>query len=414
MTVQPGGRKFRLDLNEISGSLGDLATFLPLAVGLVVVNGVNATSIFLSAGLLYIAAGLYYGVPVPVQPLKATTALAIALAATPGDIAATALLMGLLFTGISFLNLGGRLRRAFPRPVVRGIQLGLGILLVKKGLAFAFGPNPVTAGSVASHPALFAAVLGGIFLGIILLSRESRRYPAALVVIGLGILCGAFLWPGGTLSSLSVGWIRPVWGWPLEADLQTVILVLLLPQIPLTFANSVVATADAATCYYGEGARRVTVRSLAASLGIANLFSAFIGGMPMCHGSGGVTAHYRFGARTGGANLFIGGLFIVLALLFGESIASLFGLLPPPVLGTLLVYVGLEHARLVRDILPCPDEMAIAAVIGLLTLVTGNLAVAFTAGIALNIAGRRLLRIPANRSSKEMPFDKIRDASRVV
>ena len=66
------GRTLRLDLNEISGSLGDLATFLPLAVGLIAVNGVNATSIFLSAGLLYIAAGLYYGVPVPVQPLKAT------------------------------------------------------------------------------------------------------------------------------------------------------------------------------------------------------------------------------------------------------------------------------------------------------------------------------------------------------
>lgn len=388
MTVQSGERKIRIDLNEISGSLGDLATFLPLAVGLIVVNGVNATSIFLSAGLLYVAAGLYYGVPVPVQPLKATSAIAIALAATPVDIAAAALLMGLLFVGISFLDLGGLLRKAFPRPIVRGIQLGLGILLVKKGLAFAFGPGRATA---AGDPALFAAALGGIVLAIILLSRENRRYPAALAVIALGILCGAFLGPGETFSSLSVGWVRPAWGWPLDADLQTVIFVLLLPQIPLTFANSVVATADAATRYYGYGARRVTLRSLAASLGIANLFSAFIGGMPMCHGSGGVTAHYRFGARTGGANLVVGGLFVTLALLFGKSIGSLVGLLPPPVLGTLLVYIGLEHARLVGDIVAFPRELGTAAVIGLLTLVSGNLAVAFAAGIVLNVAGRRLL-----------------------
>jgi SulP family sulfate permease len=389
--VQSGGRKLRLDLKEISGSLGDLATFLPLAVGLIVVNGVNATSLFLAAGILYIAAGLYFGVPVPVQPLKATSALAIALAAAPGDIAAVALLMGLIFAGISFFNLSGLLRLAFTRPIVRGIQLGLGVLLARKGLTFAFGANHAMAAGVESHPALMAAALGGIVLGVILLSRESRRYPAALVVIVLGILCGVLLGPVGTRSSLSIGWIRPEWGFSLQADWHMVILVLLLPQIPLTFANSVVAAADTARCYYGEGARRVTLRGLAASLGIANLFSAWIGGMPMCHGSGGITAHYRFGARTGGANLFIGGLFVVLALLFGKSIASLFGLLPPPVLGILLVYVGLEHARLVRDIVAFPRELAIAGVIGLLTLITGNLAIAFASGIALNAAGRRLL-----------------------
>lgn len=385
------GRTLRLDLNEISGSLGDLATFLPLAIGLIAVNGVNATSIFLSAGLLYIAAGLYYGVPVPVQPLKATSAIAIALAATPEDIAATALLMGSIFVAISFFNLGEFLSKAFPRPIVRGIQLGLGILLVKKGFTFTFGPNLAMAGGDASRSVLFAAVLGGIVLGIILLSRQSRRYPAALVVIVLGVLCGLFLSPGKIFSSLSFGWIRPEWGFPLQADLRTVILILLLPQIPLTFANSVVATADTAGCYYGEGARRVTVRSLAASLGVANLFTAWIGGMPMCHGSGGVTAHYRFGARTGGANLFIGGLFVILALLFGRSTATLFGLLPPPVLGILLAYVGWEHARLIRDIAAYPRELSIAVLIGVLTLVTGNLAVAFAVGIALNAAGRWLL-----------------------
>ena len=103
----------------------------------------------------------------------------------------------------------------------------------------------------------------------------------------------------------------------------------------------------------------------------------------MCHGSGGVTAHYRFGARTGGANLFIGTVFVLVALFFGRSVANVSRLLPSSVLGALLIYVGIQHARLVRDILGSPREIAVALSIGLVTLVTGNLAVSFAAGIVL-------------------------------
>lgn len=388
-----GGMKsgMRLDLKEISGSLGDLATFLPLAIGLIAVNGVNATSLFLSAGLLYIAAGFYYGLPIPVQPLKATSAMAIALGATPDTIAAAALCMGVLFVGVSLFHGNGLLGRVFTRPIVRGIQLGLSVLLVKGGLSMLFPQKAPAFAGPANMSVLPAMAIGVVVAGIIFLSRENRRYPSALVVVAFGIGCGLSMTSLDSLSSLAAGWIRPEWGLPVHPDLRTALLVLLLPQIPLTFANSVVATADTSRLYFGEAARRVTLRGLAASLGIANLFAGLIGGMPMCHGSGGVTAHYRFGARTGGANLFIGGLFVALALFFGKSIAFLFGLLTPPVLGILLVYVGLEHARLVRDIVAFPRELAVAAAIGLLTLATGNLAVAFAAGIALNAAGRRLL-----------------------
>lgn len=382
----------RLNLSEISGSLGDLATFLPLAIGLIAVNGVNATSLFLSAGLLYIAAGLYYGLPIPVQPLKATSAIAIAMGATPETIAAAALCMGVLFAGVSLFDGNRLLGRVFPRPIVRGIQLGLSVLLVKGGLIMLLPRQAVAFAGPASLSVMPAVAIGIVVAGILFLSRQNRRYPSALVVIAFGIACGLLLSSFDALDSLSAGWVRPEWGLPVRADLRTAILVLLLPQVPLTFANSVVATAETSRQYFGDDARRVTLRRLAASLGIANLFAGLIGGMPMCHGSGGVTAHYRFGARTGGANLFIGGLFVALALLFGKSIAALFGLLPSPVLGILLLYVGIEHARLVRDIVEVPRELAVAVGIGLLTLATGNLAIAFAAGILLNALCRRLLR----------------------
>jgi SulP family sulfate permease len=389
--IIPRGR-FKLNLNEISGSLGDLATFLPLAIGLIVVNGVNATSLFLSAGLAYIAAGLYYGLPMPVQPLKATSAIAIAMAVGPDEISTAAFTMGVIFVLLSLFDLKRIFGRVFTRPVVRGIQLGLGILLVKSGWKAVFGQNAYAIAGMADTQVLYGAAVAVVCAGIILLSRKSRRYPAALVVTVFGLLLGLAERPFGGLSPLAMGWIRPEWSIPFTADLYTVLVVLLLPQIPLTFANSVVATTETSRQYFGEESRRVTERSLAASLGAANLFAGLIGGMPVCHGSGGLTAHYRFGARGGGANLFIGGLFVVLALLFGRSIPDLFGLLPSSILGVLLIYVGFEHARLIADVLEASRELVVAASIGLMTLATGNLAVAFIIGIALNEIGGKLFR----------------------
>ncbi|MBI5575218.1 MAG: sulfate permease [Deltaproteobacteria bacterium] len=386
------GGRFKLDLMEISGSLGDLATFLPLAIGLIVVNGVNATSLFLSAGFAYIAAGLYYGLPMPVQPLKATSAIAIAMAVGPEEISAAAFSMGVLFLLLSLFDLKRIFGRIFTRPVVRGIQLGLGILLVKSGWKAVFGGGGHAIAGMAGSPVLYGVAVAVVCAGIILLSRKSRRYPAALVVTVFGLLLGLLERPFSGASSLSLGWIRPEWSIPLGADIYTVLVVLLLPQIPLTFANSVAATAETSRRYFGEDARRVTIRSLAASLGGANLLAGLIGGMPVCHGSGGLTAHYRFGARGGGANLFIGGLFIALALLFGRSIPDLFGLLPLSILGVLLIYVGFEHALLIADVLEDSRELAVTASIGLITLVTGNLAIAFMVGIALNEIGGKLFR----------------------
>ena len=397
----PAKGRFRLDLNEVSGSFGDLATFLPLAIGLVTVNGVNATSLFLSAGLLYIGAGLYYGIPIPVQPLKATSAIAIALAVRPEAISAAAFWMGVLFVSVSLFNLNGLFGKIFTRPIVRGIQLGLGILLVKGGMSALFGaPSMPSLGGWGISP-VFGALVGAAVAGIIVLSGENRRYPAALAVLAFGIVFGGATASFAALSSASLGWIRPEWGMPAGADFYTVFIVLLLPQIPLTFANSVAATADTAARYYGKGARKVSLRALAATLGVGNLFAGLIGGMPMCHGSGGVTAHYRFGARTGAASVFIGVVFVLLALLFGKSLPALCRLLPIPVLGALLIYIGVQHARLVRDVLNSAHESAVVAGIGMVTLATGNLAIAFGGGILLNAIIVRLLWRSASRKAAQ-------------
>ncbi|MBI5576744.1 MAG: hypothetical protein HY896_10340 [Deltaproteobacteria bacterium] len=384
----------RRNVQEFSGSLGDLGTFLPLAVSLIAVCGLDAAPVFFSAGLFYVAASLSFRLPMPVQPLKATSAVAIAIGAAPQEIAATALFMGAIFISIAVFRLDRPLKALFPRPVVRGIQLGLGILLVKGGWNLLgkdlWTPSFEAAGLTIPAGAIVAAVTAVLLL----LSARDRRFPSALAAVLLGVLCGLWWAAPGTLSSLSAGFSLPGFSIPSSADLDTVLFTLLLPQIPLTFANSIVATAATCRTCFGKSAEKVTERRLSASLGAANLFSGLAGGLPMCHGSGGVTAHYRFGARTGRAGLFIGSILLLLGAFFGNSISSLCSLVPAAVLGMFLLYVGIEHGRLIRDILHLPRETGVAVSIGLITLATGNLSIAFGAGIALEFGLRTLWPAP--------------------
>lgn len=391
----------RQELNEVAGSLGDLGTFLPLAIGLIAVNGVNPTALFLCAGLLYIGAGLHYGLPIPVQPLKATAAIAISLSVPAETIRAAAFWFGALLLAVSLLRPHAWLPKIFTRPVVRGIQLGLAVLLLRGGLRalLEIPAHPVV--SLSLPPRVAGIAIGAAVVAIVLLSRGNRRYPATLVLIPFGLLSGLVLTSPWFPGSFETGWIRPAAGIPLDADPWTVFFALLLPQIPLTFANSIAATTDVAARYYGERAGKVTPRNLAVSLGLGNLLAGILGGMPMCHGSGGVTAHHAFGARTGRANLFIGSLFLLLGLVFGKSVAGLCRLLPAPVLGAMLLYVGVQHARLVRDVLHVPREAVVAASVGLVTLFTGNLAAGFLFGFVLDRLNGRLFRAGAGEAREE-------------
>ena len=122
------------------------------------------------------------------------------------------------------------------------------------------------------------------------------------------------------------------------------------PQIPLTFANSCLATADAARTYFGERAEPVRPGRLATTLGSANVLAGSIGGMPVCHGAGGLTAHHSFGARTAGAPLLMGVALLMLALAAGAGLAALLAAFPLPILAGMLAAAGVLHIRLLRDL----------------------------------------------------------------
>jgi SulP family sulfate permease len=402
-----GGLRF--DAQEMSGGLGDIGVMVPIVATLVITNGFNATSVLLVFGITYLGSGLFFRIPIPVQPLKAMAAIAIAQGLSPDVVSAAALVMAAVLLFLAGTGLIRPIATLFSRPVVRGIQLAVGLLLVQSGMRLATSDPIVRGGDgVAIHfagidlPA--GLVIAVILLPLILLGTSRTRLPFMIVLLPLALLAGVLVSPA-PLAGLKLGPTTLSPNLPSPRTLFTAFVVLVLPQLPLTLGNAVIASTDTARGYFGERAWRVNHRSMLLSKGMANTMAGLLGGMPVCHGSGGLTAHYRFGARTGGATVMLGSLLIVLALGFGANAAQFFALIPLPVLGTLLCLVGIEHSLLVRDVRGW-FELAIVVVTAGVGVLLGNLAIGFAAGIALDIALRRLRpgHLPSARA-KQLPVD---------
>ncbi len=369
---------------EIAGAFGDIGVLFPIAIALITLCHMNPTAIFLTAGLGYVLAGSYFRIPMAVQPFKAVAAIALALQLTPSFIATAGLLMGALLLLIGLIDVVTPLARFFSLPIVRGIQLGLGLILVREGLRLALGPGSAfSLGAGAIIPAWLLALGAAMILLACLLSG---RIPAALALLGAGVFAGMLSQRGEMAnvawSPVALHWLRPQAG-----ELWKVLVTLVLPQFALTFGNSIVATENTAQMLYGPRARRVTARALSISIGLMNLLAGAIVGAPCCHGSGGITAHYKFGARTQKASYVIGGFCLLLAL-FGSSSVAVLGLIPTAVLGIFLVYVGVQHAALLRDIVWRPRHLFVAGCVGLVGLVTTNLTYGFAAGFVVQGAMR--------------------------
>lgn len=355
----------------MAGAFADVGVLVPIAVALIVTNGLSPTAVLLPAGLLYLAAAWVYRLPVPVQPLKAFGAIAIANGLGVDAIAAGSLLMGAIFLILGTTGLIDWAARAFPRPLIRGVQLTVGLLFLK--IAYTLVTAPPTA--FVDHT-LGLAWLVGLSLGCAALALALRRHPIALALVAVAVVAIA-------LRSHGFAWgPAPVSRPHLDlATFGTAFVVLVIPQLPLTFANSCLATADAARTYFGAAAKRVRPGRLATTLGAANLFAGAIGGMPVCHGAGGMTAHRTFGARSGAAPAIIGTTLVVLAVVFGAGLAALLTAFPLPILAGLLAVSGLLHITLLRD-LTQPGHWAIALGIGVVGFLS-NLAIALAAGLVV-------------------------------
>lgn len=375
--TREGTSAFHIGLGEVTGSIADLGILVPLSTALILVNGLDAGAVLLAAGLLLLAAGAYFRVPVPVQPLKALTAVAVAQQLSPAVIHAAGLEIAAFLLLVSFGSVADWLARLFTKPVVRALQLGVGVLLIITAYDLVTDPPAVFRGTPESP---WPLVLAAAAFLLVAWASVKERYELALVMLVAGLAAViAAVEPDVSAPSFA---LPGDLAFPPGAAFVTALFLLVIPQLPLTFGNAVVAVDQLEHEYFGPHADRVNPARVCVSCAAGNIGSALIGGMPMCHGAGGLTAHYRMGARTAGMNVLLGSSLVALALFFGPQVPGLVGLLPVWVLGGFLAYAGLRHAMLVLDLRGIP--LAIAALTGALGAGLGNLAV--TAGLALILA----------------------------
>lgn len=388
---QPTAHRF--DRVELSGAFGDLGTLLPIVVAMILINKLSPSSVFLAFGLFYILAGYYYRLPIPVQPLKAVGAIAIAYPAmiTESVIGASGIIFGVILLVLSLTGMVDQIAKLFSQAVVRGIQLTLGLIFLKKGIELIINKNVFMSGmqsNLAGFPVNL--ILGILVFGLVLLLLDNRRFPAALAALAVGIVSGIAL--GGLAGqTISLGPTDMHLIHPTAGDFWTACIMLILPQMPLTIGNACVGTADTCTSLFtgNHHLSKAKAGKFAFTMGIVNLPAGFFGAVPMCHGTGGLAAHYRFGARTGGAPIMIGIFFVIVALVLGELGFTLLALIPQSVLGVLLVFAGLELCPLMRS-LKTNEEFFVALLIAGIALAVPNMGWAFAVGIGTDLFIRKM------------------------
>jgi hypothetical protein len=327
-TKESGMPRPRLTLSELSGSLGDLGTFLPLTLALAVACDVPLAASFFVAGVAHLITARRYPIPIPVQPMKAIAALAIGGGLAADSIYLAGALMAAALLTLAITGGADRLQAWIPLALVRGLQLGLGALLAWRGFEWL-------------APGLAGDQMLWVSSALLLACLSLRwRFPSALIIVLGGLL---LVWP----QIRATGW-APWWPTPVAPDPSAWrdALTLATAQLPTTLLNSVVAVVVLSRDLFPNLPRSaVTARGLCVTMGGLNLFSAAFGGTPVCHGSGGLAAQYRFGARSNVALWILGGLKIALALAAGGTLAALVAVYPKSLLGVLVLISGLELIR---------------------------------------------------------------------
>jgi len=358
LSTRFGKRRLAFGRNELTGAIGDSITVLPLLVALALVTSVSLPHVLIAFGVFQIVWGIVYGLPVSVEPMKALAALAIAGALTYAELALAGLILGFLLLAIGLTGTLAKVEKWIGEPVIRGVQFAVGLLLVETGLQFV-------------RTDLFLAAIGVLVATTIVLVGYKNMSALAVLLAG------------GTVAVTATGLPTPQWpGLPPTPALATGMTRStvdgMVAQLAMTVGNAALATSLLFADLFEED---VTPDELSMSMGTTNLLAIPVGGIPMCHGCDGVAGKYEFGARTGGANVILGGGYLGAAFF---ASAALLGAFPLAMLGVLLVSIAIVLGKSVLQ----SENLALSVGIGILALVT-NLGLAFVVGIVVHLAVAR-------------------------
>jgi hypothetical protein len=373
----------RYDRMEAAGAFGDLGTLVPFVVAYIGVLKMDPFGVLLAFGLSMIVCGFVYRTPMPVQPMKAAGAIATTQAAqtlilTPAMVWGASLATGIVWLVLGVTGTARHVAKLITRPVVLGIILGLGFGFMIEGAKMMsenwwvggialFGTALLLSNRII--PAMFLLLLFGAAYGIL----SDPTLLSALRDVQVELRAPAFALASLTFNDFLMG---------------TVFLA--LPQVPLTLGNAVIAITEENNRLFPN--RPVNESRIATSTGLMNLLSASLGGVPMCHGAGGMAGHVQFGARTGGALVILGVVLLVTATFFSSSVATLLRLFPPAILGVILFLTGAQLALGACDVPKDKGERFVLMVTG--ALAVWNVGIAFVVGVAAYWLNKRgLLRL---------------------
>lgn len=323
-------KSFEFNLRELAGSMGDFGTLIPLAIGYIVVCDLNPAGLLVMMGLANILTGVVFRLPMPIEPMKVLAITAIAQHWSASMVYAAGFAMGVIWLVFSATGIMVWIAKITPYSVVRGIQIALGVML-----------------TIEAFKMLSTGWTLGIFSILIVITLRQNRYaPAALVLMLLGLAVMLVKGQFPQLASVAFAFPSPV-GFKFE-EIWPVLILAGFAQIPLTAANAVISTSSLIKTYWPD--RAVSEQHLSLSMGVMNLVMPFLGGIPTCHGAGGLAGQYYFGARTGGANIIEGLIEISLGLFLASSIAGIFSFFPLAIVGGMMFLIGVELTKFVKDV----------------------------------------------------------------
>ena len=321
----------KFNLKEFGGALGDWGTLIPFVIGYVSIVGLNPAGVFLCLGITNIILGIKFNLPLPVQPQKTigTIALSQSQPWSPNLVISTGFGTGIIWAILGFTKLLDKIVRKVPQVIVRGIQLGLGLILGWTALQL-IGTD---------------ILLGIISISVIIVLFKFKRIPSSIVLVALGIIL--IIWNQSIILS-DIQFKLPIFTFQIP-QWENIIWGMLfagIAQLFLTLTNVMIATVSLIKELFPEKDEEVTASDLALNMGLMNIFTPFLGGIPLCHGSGGLASQYAFGARTGGSMILEGLLEIFLGLFLSDTLFLIFTAFPEAILGAMLIYTAFLLAKI--------------------------------------------------------------------
>ncbi|XP_074283275.1 molybdate transporter 1-like [Silene latifolia] len=407
---------FKSKWGELNGAMGDLGTFIPIILALTLARNLDLGTTLIFTGVYNILTGAIYGVPMPVQPMKSISAVAIA---NPDfgipEIMAAGICTGGIFFVLGVTQLMQLVYWLVPLSVVRGIQLSQGLSFAMSAVKYVRSNQDfVKSKSVGDRPwlgldGLLLAIICAFFIILVSGGGEERRNEGCDLVDSfennnnginkvknkgfrrvLYALPSAFLiFILGLILSIASGPTQVRKGFKFGPSSMQIVKISkqawkdgfikgTIPQLPLSVLNSVIAVCKLSSDLFPE--KDFTATSLSVTVGMMNLVGCWFGAVPTCHGAGGLAGQYKFGGRSGGCVALLGAAKLIIGIVLGSSIIKILDLFPVGVLGVLLLFAGLELAMACRD-MNTKEESFVMLLVTAVSLVESGASLGFLCGI---------------------------------